>query len=250
MKISIIVATFNSEKTIERCLESIKNQNYLDYEVVVQDGHSSDKTMEIVKKYEDARYNVVSEVDTGIYDAFNKAVKRATGDYVLFLNSDDQFYSNSVLHKLNSILKSNDAISVFGNISIISTENRFRRDWNSKDFSPSKVRYGYLPPHPGCLLRRHEMKCIGEFDENLKIAGDTDYLVRFFMKYPVKAFHADFYITKMYSGGASTNGIMSELTKIWEDFLVYRRYTKLFFLAILVKKLSKFRQIQRKTAAP
>ena len=87
--VSIITATFNSEKHLEETLKSIENQKNKDYELIIIDGHSVDSTIEIIKKYKDLINFCLTEKDNGIYDAFNKGLKYAKGKYIVFVNSDD-----------------------------------------------------------------------------------------------------------------------------------------------------------------
>ena len=91
--VSIIIATYNSEKTLRRALDSVLNQTYQDWECIVVDGASKDNTIEIVKEYvsKDTRFRYVSEPDHGIYDAFNKGWKMAKGEWVMYLGSDDRY---------------------------------------------------------------------------------------------------------------------------------------------------------------
>ena len=94
--VSIIIATYNSEKTLRRALDSVLNQTYQDWECIVVDGASKDNTIEIVKEYvsKDTRFRYVSEPDHGIYDAFNKGWKIAKGEWVMYLGSDDRLTQN------------------------------------------------------------------------------------------------------------------------------------------------------------
>ena len=106
MKISIITVSFNEEKNIRRTIESVLNQTSCDFEYIICDGKSTDKTVEIAKEYENAFlkkgicYIVNSEKDKGIYDGMNKGIDLATGDYIYFLNAGDWFYSGDVIEKV------------------------------------------------------------------------------------------------------------------------------------------------------
>ena len=91
MKISIITISFNSEKTIEKTIRSVLDQNYQNYEFIIIDGESTDKTINIIKKYKKYIKLVISEKDEGIYDAINKGIKNSTGDVVSLLHSDNVF---------------------------------------------------------------------------------------------------------------------------------------------------------------
>lgn len=97
---SIIVPTYNSSKVIERCINSIITQTYKDYEVLVMDGVSKDDTLSIVRSFSDERIRVWSEPDKGVYDAMNKGIDQAKGDWILFLGSDDYLLNKNVLEKV------------------------------------------------------------------------------------------------------------------------------------------------------
>jgi len=103
--ITIITAALNSEATIKKTLESVRNQTFQDFEHIVIDGGSRDETLEILKKY-DNTYNLtwISEPDNGIADAMNKGIDLATGDYILFLHSDDYLVNSSVLKRASEYL--------------------------------------------------------------------------------------------------------------------------------------------------
>lgn len=108
MKISIITATYNSEKTLKDTLESVLKQTYTNYEHIIIDGMSKDSTIKIVKEYEDkykGKLRYISEKDTGLYDAMNKGIKMATGDVIGILNSDDVYANETVLEKIANRFK-------------------------------------------------------------------------------------------------------------------------------------------------
>ena len=91
--ITVITVCFNSEKTIINCLESVKSQTFKNYEHLIIDGNSSDKTVEIIKNFNNEKIRLISEKDDGIYDAMNKGLKNSRGKILGILNSDDMFYS-------------------------------------------------------------------------------------------------------------------------------------------------------------
>lgn len=109
MLFSIITVCFNAEDSIAKTLTSVKEQRYKNFEHIIIDGASTDKTMVIIKEYKEDLDNVIviSEKDDGIYDAMNKGVKLASGDYIMFLNSGDIFYDENVLLNISAYAKSN-----------------------------------------------------------------------------------------------------------------------------------------------
>ena len=96
-RVSIITVTYNAEPLLERTLQSVLAQRYADKEIVVVDGQSSDGTVAVIKRHAAAIQSWVSEPDRGIYDAMNKGVRMATGDWILFMNAGDTFASDDVL---------------------------------------------------------------------------------------------------------------------------------------------------------
>lgn len=110
MKVSVITVTFNSAQTVERTLRSVLQQSGVDFEYVVVDGASSDGTLEILERYRDSIAALSSEPDQGIYDAMNKAIKKAQGDYILFMNAGDIFLCSESLSQM-TLLIDNDTTS-------------------------------------------------------------------------------------------------------------------------------------------
>lgn len=112
-KISIITVVFNSVSTIEDTILSLFSQDFMHYEYIIVDGGSTDGTIEIIKKYQDKITLWVSEPDNGIYDAMNKGVKLATGQFVQFLNAGDTFVNSHTLYNISEYLKMDSDISLF-----------------------------------------------------------------------------------------------------------------------------------------
>ena len=113
VKISVVTVCFNSVSTLERTMLSVLNQTYPNIEYIIIDGGSTDGTVDIIKKYVDKLAYWVSEPDKGVYDAMNKGVLLATGDYTIFMNSGDRFYNNDVLAKF-SCVEFMDADLIYG----------------------------------------------------------------------------------------------------------------------------------------
>ena len=99
-KLTIITVTYNAERFLEPTIKSIAAQTYPNIEYVIVDGGSKDGTVDIIKKYPQVVTNYISEPDNGLYDAMNKGIKKATGDYLLFLNSDGYLYEQETLKKM------------------------------------------------------------------------------------------------------------------------------------------------------
>lgn len=98
-KITVVTVTYNAQSFLESTLQNIKNQNYSNIEYIVIDGGSSDATVDIIKKYEQSITYWISQPDKGIYDAMNKAIDKASGEWIIFMNAGDTFYSNDSIEK-------------------------------------------------------------------------------------------------------------------------------------------------------
>lgn len=174
-KISIITVSFNAVVTIEQTILSVINQEFKDYEYIIIDGGSTDGTVDILKKYHDKITFWVSEPDNGIYDAMNKGVKIAKGEFVGILNSDD-WYEIGALKKVVNYIDSNSNVDVFhGLLRIIKVENN----------EPSLIRGHYsfnlnngMIEHPTCFVKRKLFDTIGGFDLSYKSAADYDWMLK------------------------------------------------------------------------
>ena len=116
MKISIITITYNAIKVIEKTIQSVVKQKYDDIEYIIIDGGSTDGTIDIIKQYENKISLWISEPDKGIYDAMNKGIKLAKGEWINFMNAGDYFYDNLVLSKFSEIAKQSNADIIYGEV--------------------------------------------------------------------------------------------------------------------------------------
>ena len=115
--ISVVTATWNCSKTLPDCLASVAQQNYANREHVIVDGASTDGTIDIINQYIEQITTFKSERDKGIYDAMNKGIISATGDFIVFLNANDIFYDNQILEKVaNRLIENPTAKLLFGNV--------------------------------------------------------------------------------------------------------------------------------------
>ena len=115
MKVSLITITYNAENTIFNSLNSVFSQSYKNIEHIIVDGGSKDNTVKICKDFNHIS-KIISELDKGIYDAFNKGLKLATGDIVGFLNADDEFYSEKAVEDIVNAFSNNETDIVYGNL--------------------------------------------------------------------------------------------------------------------------------------
>ena len=224
MKISIITACFNNEDTIRDTIASVNEQNYANIEHVFIDGSSTDHTLDIIHSLAARDRKVVSEPDAGIYDALNKGLACATGDVIGFLHADDFFPENSVVSALAHAFSNPVVQGVYGDLEYVSKgkDGKIIRHWKSKEFSPSRLRRGWMPPHPTLYVRKSWYVLLGGFDTQFSIAADYFSILKLFE-------HSSFYsryipkvLVKMRVGGASNKSLENILRKSQEDLKALR----------------------------
>lgn len=249
MKISIITATFNSQKNISDCLQSVAGQTYHNIEHIVVDGSSVDGTVDIVKNSPSVS-QWISEPDKGIYDALNKGIQQAIGDVIGFLHSDDMLGSNNTIEKIARVFQSDKSVDgVYGNLVFINATNSNKtvRTWHSKPFSYNRVRYGWMPPHPTLFLRKEVYEKHGLFDTSFKIAGDYDFMLRVMLDKKIKLILLPEVINRMRVGGASTSSVKGIIKKSCEDIRALRNNGFKFPLTVLAaKNLRKLPQLLKR----
>lgn len=179
MKISVVTVCYQAERNIAKTIESVKHQSYPDIEYLIIDGGSSDRTLEIV--YEtlgDFPVQVVSEPDHGIYDAMNKGVRMASGDYVHFLNAGDTYFSSDVIEKTVRKIEKTDADIVYGDIEYLYPDGkRERRNYDGKCAKQIYYLTGDCINHQAMFARKSLLKR-DMFDTSLKICADRDWMMR------------------------------------------------------------------------
>lgn len=225
-KFSIITATYNSEHTLLEALESVVQQTYENIEVIVIDGKSSDSTLEIIKSFTNRIDKFISEPDKGIYDALNKGISLASGDYIGFLHSDDAFTSKDSIKKLaETVINLGECDAVYGNLHYVSRSRKGKvvRRWVSSSFKPFMLNYGWMPPHPSLYLNRRVYEKYGGFDAFFKIAADYESILRFFSKPSFNALFVPEVIVDMKLGGASNGGLKAIFNKSKEDLRALRK---------------------------
>jgi glycosyltransferase involved in cell wall biosynthesis len=241
-KISLITAVYNNASTLEATLTSIVSQKYENLEYIIVDGGSTDGSQDILKKYSRLVTTLISEKDSGIYDALNKGIKASTGDIVGFLNADDHFASDTVLKTIAEAFEDPGVSGLYSDLDYISSSGTVIRHWQSRAFNEHMLLEGWMPPHPTLYLRKSIYDQVGLFDLQYKIASDYDMVLRVFTL-PNAHFHYLPMVTvKMRVGGASNRNIQRILRKSTEDFLIATRAGLPAFSTILQKNFRKVGQ--------
>jgi len=166
---SIIIPTNNSGLTIKRCVDSVREQSYADWELLVMDGESKDSTIDIVRSYQDNRICVFSEPDEGIYDAMNKGIDKSSGEWLLFLGSDDYLFNKDVLADMVKYLTDEYDV-VYGEVESNLPE-RNRGDWSMELLGANRCHQAifYKRSFFGKSLRYNlKYPVLADFDMNLR----------------------------------------------------------------------------------
>lgn len=245
-KFSIITVCYNSEKTIKDTINSVENQTYSNYEHIIIDGASTDNTIELVNEYENrsGRVKFLSEPDNGIYDAMNKGIGLATGDLIVFLNSDDTF-EYKALEIINQNYKL-DMDLIFGDVYWLEKykNNIYER---KLDIDPEQaILNNKMIPHNSTFVKSSIMK-ENVFDTNLKICSDYKFFLHMYRQQRNIA-HVPYRITNMSMGGISTTQLelgLIEHVQCQLEVLGYtdidiKRRTRYVKVESFVKKVSKF----------
>lgn len=172
MKLSIITINFNNKVGLQKTIDSVISQTYKEFEWIIIDGGSTDGSKELIEKYSEHITYWVSEPDKGIYNAMNKGIKIAKGEYLQFLNSGDAFYYKKILSDVFTNNKSNHDIitgSIFSN-------GKVSRGIGYKDVSLNDFFYNSVY-HPSSFIKKELFTKIGGYDENYKIASDWKFFI-------------------------------------------------------------------------
>lgn len=168
--ISIVTVSYNAVLHIEETILSVINQTYPNIEYIIIDGGSTDGTIDIIKKYEDKIAYWISEPDKGIYDAMNKGIDVATGEWINFMNVGDSFYSNTVIAEINWESLDNKMDVIYGDTCIIAEFGRYEEYPLPLAEMSNKIPFC----HQSCFSKLNHMKQY-KFDENYRICADYNF---------------------------------------------------------------------------
>ncbi|MFZ5940779.1 MAG: glycosyltransferase family 2 protein [Bacteroidota bacterium] len=243
-KISIITATYNCEDSIERTLTSYASQDYPLKELIVIDGGSADGTTGLVRDF-GISHRMVSEPDSGIYDALNKGIRMADGDIIGFLHAGDRYYHCGILTRIAETFNNCDPDGVYGDLRYMDTNaGKIIRYWKSGEFGGRKSLYrGWMPPHPTLYLKKEVYRDHGLFDHRLKISADYDFMLRILLDPAFRLAYIPDVLVDMEVGGKSNGSLSGILQKSREDLGALRKNgMKPALPILLVKNFRKFDQ--------
>jgi glycosyltransferase len=245
-KISVITAVYNGVDTVGDSLESTLAQDYPQVEVVLVDGASTDGTVELLESYRQRVATFVSEPDKGIYDALNKGIRLCTGDIVGFLHADDVFASVDALSHVAKAFQDPSVDAVYGDLVYVRRDQlgSVVRQWRAGQCTRSRLKRGWMPPHPTFYVRRSVYERLGSFDTDYRIAADYDSIVRFLFVAAIKTAYVPRTLVRMRVGGISNRSLRTIVRKTKEDYSVVRKHGLGGLWTILQKNLSKVGQFR------
>jgi glycosyltransferase involved in cell wall biosynthesis len=209
--LSVITVVFNNAAHIRDSINSVLSQDYPHIEYLVIDGGSTDGTIEIINEYKEKISVFVSEPDGGIYDALNKGIELASGDFIGILHSDDLYQDSTVLSDMVDLIKKEGSEFAFANMAIVEEKSlAVSRYYASQYFRPWILRTGWMPPHPTCIIKKSLHNEFGLYSTKYKIVGDYDFFVRVFYGRKICWSHLNRVTIKMRKGGASNCGFTSK----------------------------------------
>jgi glycosyltransferase involved in cell wall biosynthesis len=217
-KLSVITIVYNNVKDIERTMLSVINQTYANIEYIIVDGLSSDGTISIINRYSANISKLINEKDEGIYDAMNKGLAAAAGDYVLFMNSGDEFFAPDTVAKVFS--SAPDADIYYGETEMINSEGQSlgrRRHKAPKHFTWRSFKYGMSVSHQAIYIRRSITE---PYDRQYQLSADIDWIIRAAKK-AEKIVNVHSYVARYLVGGMSKAKHRQSLT---ERFDIMKRY--------------------------
>jgi glycosyltransferase involved in cell wall biosynthesis len=232
LKFTVVTVAYNAESVIEKTLTSVLNQAYLPYEYFIIDGKSSDKTVEIAKKYLDdfankgVKYTIISEADSGIYNAMNKGIDLATGDFISFLNAGD-WYEIDSLKNINEFYNEEEFELTYGSLNYINPDGSSTIKTSKLDSFPVSSRHWN---HPSMFLKTDIYKKY-KFDETFEAYADFNLYLKL-RKDGTKIRVIDKVITNFVADGVSTNrDIKKVLERSKEKYksYIHNGYGKIYF---------------------
>lgn len=230
--LSIITINYNNKEGLKRTIESVINQTNTNYEFIIIDGGSTDGSIEIIHQYKTKITYWISEKDEGIYNAMNKGIVIAQGDYCNFLNSGDTFFSNNVVENFFHLRCTEDIC--IGN-AYFHNGKKHIGTWHSPQIYNMSTIYQITPNHQAAFIKLSLMKKY-QYDESLKIVADMDFFIKVLIKDNCSYRKLPFIVVR-YDGSGVSSSKLKDLNR--EKKEVYLRY-------LPIRVLSDYEEIKKK----
>lgn len=225
-KLSIITINLNNLEGLQKTMQSVFNQTFTDFEYIIIDGGSTDGSKELIEKQGNKLVYWISEKDKGIYNAMNKGIVKANGEYILFMNSGDYLYSDNTLKGVFE--RSNNEDIIYGDAMV----DEGKGDRNHVWICPSNLTFRYFLTrtihHTSALIKRALFAKWGRYNEDLKIMADWEFFIKAICLYQVSYKHVNQIISCFSQEGISSQSEYVPI-KLQERQIVFNQYFKSFF---------------------
>lgn len=210
MRFTLITVCYKAGEQLAETVASVRAQTHPDIEHIIIDGASPDEaTKAVLQRVTDGRTLILSEPDTGVYDAMNKGLARATGEVIGFVNAGDMLEAPDVIAKLDAEFRKDAADVIYGDANMVDPDDirKVRRFWKGGAYHRDNFRKGWMPPHLGTYIRRNAYQRFGHFNLQFRIAADYELMFRFLYKYRLHARYVPLTIVRFRLGGASNKSV-------------------------------------------
>jgi len=244
MRVTIITAVLNNVSYIQECMNSVSRQGHKDLEHIIVDGGSKDGTQAVVETHKTYHTRFVSESDLGVYDALNKGMSMATGDFIGVLGADDLLADDMVISYLAEYVETYHCDAVYGNLDFVSRNDRRKivRKWRSNQYRRDSLEKGWMPPHPTFYVKKSMLTGV-VYSQGFGSCGDYDFLLRILYQNQIKALFVDKLIVCMRDGGMSNGSVSNRIGALINDYriLVHHRIPNPLWV-VFMKKVVKLKQ--------
>ena len=247
MKISVITVVRNAENTIADTLASVAQQTYRNVEHIVIDGASTDDTLNILEQHKEQISVLVSEPDSGLYDAMNKGIGLATGDVIGLLNADDVYQDKTVLQQIADAHSDPDLDACYADLVYVDANDltKVARDWRSQTFRAGLCFNGWMPAHPTFYVKKRVYEKVGLYDTTLGAQADLEFCARAFEVQKISSRYIPKLWVRMRLGGITNNRVRDIVKGNWQSYQALKkigltRGPVSFFVLKWVPKLPQF----------
>ena len=240
--LSIITVVFNNVNYINEAIDSVLNTNSKDVQYIIVDGSSTDGTVEVIKAYGNKISKFLSEPDKGLYDAMNKGVGLADGQYIAFINADDYYVDGELGKVINELYEKSPDV-LYANLDYIDNERKVKRCWRAGQFRAKNLSYLWIPPHPTTFMTRELFTSVGGFNLSYRLAADYDLMLKA-LTISDNVHYLDTVLVKMRLGGVSNvswSNIYKQNLEIAKSYKsIFHRYPVLQFSLKVFNRLEQW----------
>lgn len=248
-KVSIITAAYQVDDHLEACLRSVMTQSHRPLEHILVVRESTPRLESLLQRHSNWFHKVISESDSGLYDALNAGISECTGDIIGLLHSNDRYTDSRVVETVVTTMTRENTQACYGDLVYESpgAPGRCLRFWKSGPFCDRRFYQGWMPPHPTFFARRELYQSLGTYRTDFAICADYELLLRFLLGTGRTVSYVPRVLVYMQTGGLSGGGLHNQFLKCREDYRAWKVNGLSGALpAVLLKKLSKIPQFLRR----